>query len=758
MTPFVKNALTLLNADRLSDAITYIRKRLIADRNTRALDNINSIDSTYTFLLKYLADGKPDPDRIRMYADIREKLYSIVRSIEVEQEMKDSPLLFYTHLRNNDFSKRNFSEAFGRFISASSEELFTDDEVLIKKCYEEKDQALKDIFSIVWTLPIGYSEELKSISSVAAGRDTDPELAALIISALTLNLLTIYDREKFIILLDLLGKDLSNSLEARLLTGILLILSRYPKRVANDPQIISRFDIYVDSPAFMIKIKDVIYSLVKARGGINLMHRIESEILPDIMKMGPEMVEKLKNNNGEIDLDSLEMNPEWEKIVNGKMGKKLRKLSDLQSDGGDVMLSMFSKLVNNFYFFNDIDVWFRTFTSWEAKRLGASDGVISAWEALPKNAGMCDVDKYAMALNLARLPQAARDMMAQGMDAQAEQLKEELKSREILDQNSDFEMEVANYTRILFRFYNFFRLRSEFNNPFAAPINIEELPFIGNIIADEDTLSEIGEYYFRQGFYSDSISVFKSLSEISPLERYLYCQKIGFAYEKLKDYPNALKYYTDYSLENNHDIWLLKKIRLAAKEVGDLKYLNYALTILNNQSPDDITYLKELIGLKLANSKYDRFLVGDDMFESDKLISRAYYLAPDDEDILLFRAKRGLANGDFEKVEESVSSGLSEISLYLAASSLSSDIDASSESAEKEEKMSEYLLIAGSVELAKGDVASAINLFSQTLLLKNADIKRSQLRDRLLALWATSLPLSDHIPMLPLYLEAIYRK
>lgn len=782
MTPFIKNALTLLNADRLSDAITYIRKYLIAQRNTRALDSLQSIYSTYTYLLKYLVEGQPDPEREKMYADIREKLYSIVRSIEVDQEMKDSPLLYYSLSRNNNYSQRNFSEAFGRYISASSEELFTDDESDLKRIYTEKDRALKDIFSLVWTLPIGYAEEIKSIANVASGRDTDPELASLIMSAITLNLLTVYDRDKFIALIDILTKDISDELYARILVGVVLILDKYSKRVVSDPQLSSRFEVLSDSPLFTIRAKEAVYGLVKARGGINLMRKIESEILPDIMKVGPEMLNKFKDNEGAINLESLEMNPEWDKIMNGKMGKKLRKLSDIQSDGGDIMLSTFSHMVNNFHFFNDIDVWFRLYTEWEGKRLGLSDNFVSVWKNIPQS-GLCDTDKYLMTLNMARLPESTRNFMTQGMNAQTEQMMEDMKSMQIKNQDVNFELAVSNYSRVLFRFYNFFRLKGEFINPFGKPMNIEELPFIGRLIADEETLSEIGEYYFRQGFYEDSISIFNSLMEISPLERYIYCQKIGFAYEKLNKFDEALRYYTDSSLDGNTDEWLLKKIRNAAQKTRDISNLNRSLTELLKNYPEDINYLKELIKLKIDNPKYDNFSTEDNTFEADKLISKLYYLAPEDFDTLLLRAEKSLMNGDFNKAEDSISSLLDEVSMYLAAASLSTDVaksdftdfgkgfgtkgesesfgnegnDVFQRASESEEmQMSEILLMAGSIELGKGNEGDAIKLFSQIHMLENAQIKRSQIRDRLISLWSRSEKLIPRITSIPLYLEAVY--
>lgn len=752
MTPFVKRALELLNADKISAAISYIRKRLIADRNSRGLDKIDYIENSYNYLLKFLIEGQPDPERERIFIDLREKLYSLVRSMEVEQDMKDSLLLYYSQSRSNSYSGRTFSDALGRYLSAESALLFAESESARESVARERSAAASDVFSVVWTLPIGRVDELKSAVASANNPDISEDLRLLIVAALTQNLLFVYDRDKLLALLDIYRVSSDEKIKARVLMGIILVLDRFRSRAYNDYELKLRFEALGDSLDLASNLRQAFLAIVKVRGSLKLMKKIEAEILPDLMKMGPSMMDLFKGKDGKIDIENIEMNPRWEKMMSGGMEKKLRKLGNLHNDGGDIMLSMFAQLSARFHYFNEIDVWFRPFSPAFAAALGVSENFVNAISALPLNGGLSDLDKYALILNFSRLPESARNLMVQSMKAQSEQLNEELKSVEIHDSRPAFSQELESYSRNLFRFYNFFRLRLEFYNPFSHPVDLEGLPFIGEMIADDELLAEVGEFYFRQGFYEDSIGVLKRLASKSPLERALYCQKIGFAYEKLGHYEEAFKYYTDDSLVGSEDEWLLKKIAKVGKLVGAYSSVNSALSSLREAAPEKMSYIIDLILLKLEHPELDE-RGADGVPQSEKLLGRAYYQEPENPVVLRLMARKSLMDGEYEEAKKYLSPRISDISLYLAGASLQTD-QTSLSAKDEELAMIDDLLEMATVAFAVDDLAEGIKCLSMTFLMKQADISRDYVKKRLSPVWALIPALSDKRRLLPLYLEA----
>ena len=545
MDSFVKKAIALLNSGRISDSISFIRQRLVADRNSRGLDTISRIESTYGFMLDFMAKGVADPGRDKLYSDICEDLYSLVRSIEQDSLVKDSGQLFYSQVRTIKYSGLTFSDALGRYLSCDSSLQLTEvDSPDFQKISAEKDRSLKDIFAVVWTLPIGETDTLREIARVAASEDIPYQLRAELVSALILNLLNVYDRDKLMALLDIEVKCVSEKIRARALMGIILVLNRYRNRIRYDYALSLRFQAWTDTEDNYDRIREVVFALVKARGGKHLAHKVENEILPDIISYGPDFMNKMKDKDGNISLQSIEENPEWEKMMNESgLDKKLRKLHSIQEDGGDLMLSSFTHLSENF-FFKDIDSWFRPFELWDASRLGIKKEFLNILEVILVNPAMCDCDKYAVTLNLTRMRSPMRDMMSESMKAQNDEAREELKEMMLHTKSTDFVEEANNFARVLYRFFNYFRLKGEFQNPFDEALDITEIPFIQDYLSSEEILTSVSDFYLRQEFYSDAIASYDLLAKKDPINRSLYDQKRGYCYEKSGDLRKAFDCYS----------------------------------------------------------------------------------------------------------------------------------------------------------------------------------------------------------------------
>lgn len=755
----INKAIALLNKEAISEAIEYIKQLLISKKFSKGYDKILSIQNNYNYLLKYLTDGQPDPEREKIYNNIREQLYSLVRMIEVRDEVKDSPLLYYSELRINEFTSKSFSKSLGEYLSAESSLLFAESETDIAKLNSDINRSLKELFSIVWTLPIWRADELKSILNTILAEDLKYELKGLLVGALIQNVLFVYDRDKFITLLDIYRLSTNEKVKARAIIGILLIINRFGNRIQRDNEVNLRFDTLLDENEFIPHLRKGLYSLIKARGSLKLMRKIENEILPDIMSMGPKFMEninKIKDESGEIDFENLETNPEWDKLMSSGVEKKLRKLSNIQNDGGDIMLSMFAQLSGRFHIFNDISIWFHPFSANLAISTGASNVIINALEELPFNGGLTDIDRLAMLLNFSRLPGAAQSFMESSMKAQSEQLNEELKDKALHTSTPDFDMELDNFSRILFRFYNFYRLRSEFTNPFEKPLNLNNFTNISGQLIDIDSISDIAEFYFRQGFYSDAIKLFENLIVISPLEKHIYCQKIGFAYEKLGKYDLALKFYSDESLIGSSDEWLLKKLVKVGKIEKDYSIVNDALTQLLQLHPENINYLVELATLKLDNKKLDKKSGEFEKRESDKIISQAAYYAPDDYRVLRLMARQSCSQHNFQDALHYISPRLNEISMYFASKSLKVEDGNNKDdlSPEEQSDMVEDLLIASTIYFADENPAEGIRYLSMIFLFKDFENKSWYAKERLEKTWNEDKILKSKISLLPLYIEA----
>lgn len=766
MTPFVKNALTLLNTGRISEAISYIRKRLIADRNSRGLDQLQQLEQTYRYLLKYLAEGQQDPDRDRMFSNIRESLYAIVNGIGLQSEQEESSALYHSVSRSLKYSNVNFEDALGRFISADTAMQLSGIESDVGKKYAiDRDRALKDIFAITWTLPIGEKDILKSMSNVAAENGISHELRALIVGALYLALDSAYDRYKFIALLDIYLKSDDKVIQARALTAIILILHRYSSRIQNDLEISLRFETINETEDFASNVQTVFFELVKARGGLNLLKRIEKDILPDIMREGPKMMDRLKKKSEDSDSGNSAEDIEWEEILSKRVEKKLHKLNDLQANGGDIMLANFARNIAKFYYFNDVDAWFRTFETSEAVRLGIPPAMAELWKELPSYNTSCDLDKYVLALTFSRLPDSAKQMMSQQLGQQVEQMKENFRDMEIASQVDKFQTEAQNFARVIFRFFNYFRSRAEFKNPFDHAIDIFSLPFIGGLPGREETYETLSDFYFHQGFYNDAIKCLEEVKKNDVLNYPEYEKKIGYCHEKLNDVSEALKHYKAALDSGGEDEWLLKKIYSDSLIAGDIPSAHNALSKLCEIDSENINNIINLIDLRL---RYPDETSGKGV---DSLLSKAYYLFPDDVKIIRFKAANEGLKGNFEKGLEYLAPRMADISMYLAEQSLKNatlnpdadSADNSDESGSAKEmsqrfletrEMSEALIEDATLHFALNDLKSGIDSLSKVFDLKECNRRRIEVEDALIAKWKRLPAMAVHLPRIPMYLEA----
>jgi hypothetical protein len=169
----------------------------------------------------------------------------------------------------------------------------------------------------------------------------------------TLSLQRFFDTEKFDILFGAFSSA-DPPVSQRAVVGLLINLYRYDSRIPFYPAITGRLKILNEDPEFKRNIERIILQLIRSKETEKLQQRIRDEIIPEMIRISPN----LKNK---INLDSLmeeglseEENPEWEKIFGDSPGllDKMQEFSEMQMKGSDVFMGSFSML-KTFPFFNE---------------------------------------------------------------------------------------------------------------------------------------------------------------------------------------------------------------------------------------------------------------------------------------------------------------------------------------------------------------------------------------------------------------------
>ena len=177
---------------------------------------------------------------------------------------------------------------------------------------------------------------------------------------------------------------------------------------------------------------------------------------------------------------------------------------------------------------------------------------------------------------------------------------------------------IANkYVQSLYRFFNLFRSRNDFYNPFSTRLNLIDVPFVSDALSDTKSLRLIAEFYFSMQCYTDALSTFgKVLKQDSPTASDY--QKTGYCHEQLKQYVLATADYEKVELLKPNDVWTLKHLALCYRAVNDTEKAIANYKRAEALQPDNVA---------LANNIANCLLEGGRIEEALKYFFKVDYLA-----------------------------------------------------------------------------------------------------------------------------------
>lgn len=762
---YLSQALSHLENYDIAGALPLLRQYAAANRAGSLLDTLQKIEQSYTFLLKYLAEGLADPGREKLFTQLRSQLSAIAANLLREDQARESAALFDSVLRSARYSNLNFADPLGRFISADAAlqlmEVYTPDGQVCndaRQLLNEKDRAMKDIFNYVWTIPAGSGQQLKPIVNVAIDSDISYGLRSLIVSALILSLLRNYDSACLSALLDIEERTPDGRIRAHALTGILLSISANSVEVDNDLDMGRRINKWMENPDTESHLHDAAIAIVKTRGSARLASRVQNEILPGLTDIGKDILKNVKIDSPEISLEQIQENPEWERIMsNSGFDRKIRRLNDMQKKGADMMLPMYGQMAANFYF-KDIDRWFRAFEIWESARLGLTRDLTELLAKMPQTPMMCDTDKYILLLNLSHIPVQARDMLTASFRAGGEEMQAEFNDLSLHSSEPDFDMELTNYAKILFRFFTYFRLHKEFANPFDSAVDFTALPYIGELFYDDDLLHTIGESYFHQGYYSDAAGIYSSLCEYQTLPSPIVLQKLGYCYEKDNEYQKALDCYSKAdTLSDGKDKWLLKRIIDMANKCCDSDIELFTLDHLIDIDKDNTDALRDWLEIVIRTTPFND---GDEMMSrTTNRLNRLKYLYPDDSRTISLDACYNFMIGEYPKVIDILTPVRNEMELMLGASALGDTLpginaDTRTDTADEKHHIADDMLILTSAYAATDRNDEAVAVLNAATLLVPDRSTYTHLYQNLKTIWQSSPLLRENRIMIPMLIQA----
>lgn len=635
----------LLAQGRIKDSIVLMERN--AEGIGELKQRIEGIESTYALLTKYFLDGVRDESRPRMLDELRLQLLDIADRLDRQKRLPEGTDLYYAEARMLSYRPRTLQSLLDDY-SALNEKVTLKNQLGAPDTAEMKNREalLEKIFNHIWTLGYDCRDDLKLVrDQILASEQEDPVLAFQMVSALLMALLTWYDREKLTTLLSVYESSATELLAARSLTALVMVLARHRERVAPDRKLMARLETLKDSLLTYRRLRETVRTIIRTRDTDRIVTKMRSEVLPGMMKLGPDIVKKMKEASEEGGMESIEANPEWEEMLEKSgLAEKIRELTEMQLEGGDVMMVAFSNL-KGFPFFARMSNWFLPFTTdLSVLHEGAAAEIIESDAGgvnrlLESDGIMCDSDKYSFLFGLASMPESRRQAMSMQLDAQRQQMEEAAGESNPTSGRPAYDMETEKYVRDLYRFFKLFPKNNEFADPFLNPLDFQNLPVVSEILNETEVLELIAAFYFKRGYYREALPMLRQLTDERGDDPHLW-EKLGYTLEQTGDVSEeALACYMKAELLSPDSQWLAKRIGKAYAAAGRWRLAEDYLTRAYGDS-ENVAELMELADVKRLSGHIE---------QAARDLYKANYLDPGNDKVRFALARMEMERGDFDK-------------------------------------------------------------------------------------------------------------
>ena len=612
----------LLSANRLKEALEQLEPIISETGMGEWQRTKEELDTTYKYMLKYTMEGIQDPERQKVHKKLVTRIYEL--SDLVREYLLTSDSIDYIYLQKRIFrdellSRKSQDSNFSVGILPDS----------LKEELHDYENEFTFWFKYFW-LSDQYKEEQRGImEGVISSGTLSSEEKSVFISALNLSLWRCFDANKFDLLFRFFDQE-NEELKQRALIGLLLAFYQYDRRLNFYPEVRSRLLILDEDPVFKKLVEEVVIQLIRSKDTEKLTKRMQEEILPEMIKLTPQLQKKL-------DLDKLlkeslgeDQNPEWEKLFDDtpELKGKMEELTELQMEGSDVFMSSFSML-KNFPFFSSISNWFYPYSQDHPAVRELTKGHETDWfttflEAVEDSTFLCNSDKFSFCFGIQSMPDDMKHFLSDGLKAESEQMEEILKDEELINPIKKSQKVIRQYIQDLYRFFKIHPERRAFTDIYSTALDFHNKSFFKDLfVGDKTILSNIAGFYFQKNYYREAAEVYGILEDDGDLSPE-GIQKMGYAFQKQEEYQKALDCYLKADIILPENVWNLKKIGLCYRY---LKQPEKALPYFHQAEYKDPENLHTEISIAhclLDLQKYDDAL---------KSYFKVEYLAPDNHKV-----------------------------------------------------------------------------------------------------------------------------
>lgn len=594
---------------RLHDAFALARSLFEGMANGVVSRELAGAEEGYRYMLEYAARGAEDPARDEMTRRFGSVVLDAVDRLDRDNRKADTPTYYFNTLRYEELQGGDsVMSLLGQYAKAASEASLFNYVVSgthsdgFRRMLCEREALERRIFNRVWVTHPLSAADAEALGDALRSVDLPPYFRELLVEALTLGGLEYFDERRIMLLLDAYGAD-DARLSVAAFTGLMLLLHSGRRRGLS-AKAAAKLDAFRETENWHRDLRTAYMELIKTIDTDRISRKIRDEVVPEMLKLRPEIDKKLNTSIEKLDPAEMDENPEWHDMLEKSgLADKLKEMSEIQEEGGDVMMGTFAHL-KSFPFFNEPANWFLPFHADYSEFTGDSSALMQPVAELMAAAPfLCDSDKYSFMFSLAHVPAAQRDAMMSQFKAQGDQLAE-LQAASLnvagTERKSLFNKQVQN----IYRFYRLFRRKGEFPNPFADGVNLVDVDALRGDIFAMGVLPLVAEFYFSHGYYSQALAVFGVIAANSEPDAQLY-QKMGHAMQKTGNLTGAVEQYSKAEMLDGRSDWTLRRMARCLMSLNRPEEALVRLRILEERHPGHVATVLNIGRCLVETGRYE---------------------------------------------------------------------------------------------------------------------------------------------------------
>lgn len=430
---------------------------------------LDEMRGDYRRMVEYWAGGYRDPQLDGIYSGLVRRVYRLTADMALKYAITHSAYLSATHRRVSAARRDRSLSA----IRAALEGFVSDVAILglEPELTRERRQAeiyaghqllMSDLFDYIWTSAQWSDGTAEAYGQILLAPTVDSNDQQLVVAAVMLSAMNIFDINKFRLLVDVYRKSSDESVRQKALVGWVLAVGDGNDGVfgAEKREIVDGLLADASVCAELTELQIQMLYCVNAESDTRT---IQKEIMPDLLKHNNLTITRNGIEEREDDPMRDILDPEASERGMEKVEQSFRKMVEMQKAGSDIYFGGFSQM-KRFSFFDSISNWFVPFYP-EHPAVASLYGNVADGRLVRRiidSGPFCDSDKYSFVLAfrqvMDRIPQNMREMISNG-EAEGIGMVDEA------DKHTPAYIRRI-YLQNIYRFFRLYPSRDQFTNPF----------------------------------------------------------------------------------------------------------------------------------------------------------------------------------------------------------------------------------------------------------------------------------------------------